>query len=131
MSEWPPAPCSFLVPEAERTSRDVEPLRLFGSGELGICKVLHSIRPVPGTPFGLTLPSLGAPSDTLLFSFTLPARLFLSIWSPESLELDAAVEAGSPQSGPLALGVFARSALPSFRDASGEVWTSVEVSCPK
>lgn len=107
----------------------MEPLRLVGSGELAACEVLQSIRPVSGTLlFGLTLPSLGAPSDPLLLSFRPPARLSLPFRFPESLELGPA---DSPQSRSLALGVFARSARPSLTDASGEVWTSVEVSCPK
>jgi hypothetical protein len=77
------------------------------------------------------LPSLRAPSDTLLLSFTLPTWLFLSVCSPESLELDAAGEAGSPRSCSLSLGVLALSVLASLTDASGEVWISVKVSCPK
>ena len=56
VSEWPPADCSFPPPEAEWTSRDVEPFRLPGSEEPGTCKPLLCTGPVSGTSlFGVTL----------------------------------------------------------------------------
>lgn len=56
VSEWQPPPCSFLTPETGWTSRDVEPLRLLGSEELGTCKLLLCARPVSVISlFGLIL----------------------------------------------------------------------------
>lgn len=110
----------------------MEPLRLPGSEELGACRLLlgAGLVSVPSF-FGVTLPSLRALAGTRLLSFTLPARPFLSVCSPQSLELDAAEEAGSSPSCSLALGGLALSALTSLTDVSGEVCISVKVSCPK